>query len=461
VTPQIEPPQGLAPAAHTAASIRPAGKVRWAVIFCAFMIAAVSYLDRSNISIAASFLQKEFGFSNVQLGTVFSAFVMGYALSQPLGGYIADRFGAHRPVAWAIVWWSAFTALVALVPAGISASLAILLTVRVLLGVGEALIFPATNRLVANWMPSRERGFANGLIFAGVGVGGGVAPPLITYIMITHNWRWAFYVSAVIGLLAGLVWLVIVRDRPRDHKAVSAAELAYIEAGIPPQPEVVADVGWREIIFDRQVALLTVSYFSYGYVAFIFFTWFFKYLSVVRGLDLKASAVYATLPFVAMTLASSLGGLASDRMVVQFGKRIGRCVVAAVSLATASIFVWSATQAEDARVAAVILAGGAGALYFSQSIFWAVSADIGRRSAGRLSAIMNMGSQFGGVVTASLTPVIADAYGWTTSFGTAAAVSLVGGVLWLLIDPEHALIPRNRCAVAKTKFGPRDDNSSM
>ncbi|MDB6082144.1 MAG: major facilitator superfamily 1 [Gammaproteobacteria bacterium] len=438
---------------HSEAALVPAvlpagqsfGKMRWVVIFCTFIVAAVSYLDRNNISIAASSVQKEFGLTDVQLGGVFSAFIMGYAFTQPLAGRIADRFGASRVIATAIVWWSVFTSLLPAIPVGIPGAVAILLGVRFLLGVGEAVIFPASNRLVASWIPSRERGLANGLIFAGVGVGGGVAPPLITFIMLNHSWRWAFWLCALFGIAAGAMWLLLVRNSPAEQPSVSAAELAYIKAGLPIHTATAErPARWQDVVLDRQVAVLTLSYFCYGYVAYIFFTWFFKYLSDVRGLNLKASALYATLPFVAMALASSLGGLASDKLLGVIGKRAARCGIAGASLAAASIFVWLATQVADARVAALVLAGGAGALYFAQSAFWAISADIGGPSAGLVSGIMNMGCQLGGVVTAALTPVIANSFGWTASFAAAALVCLVGAVAWIFVDPFHALAPRSQ-----------------
>ena len=417
------------------------GGVRWLVISWTLVIAAVSYLDRNNISIAISFIQKEFGFSNVQTGGLFSAFVLGYALMQPLAGRIADHFGPRRAVAGAIVWWSVFTLLVPLVPSSAPGALFIMGAVRFLLGIGEAVIFPASNRLVASWIPSRERGLANGLIFAGVGVGGGIAPPLITWIMLSHSWRWAFFVSALIGLVAGVVWLIVVRDRPEEHRWVGEAEAAYIEEGLPKSAEHTrGPLRWRDMALDGQVALLTLSYFCYGYVAYIFFTWFFKYLSDVRGLNLKASALYATLPFIAMALASSFGGWISDRLMRPFGPRVARCGVAGLSLVVAAAFIWAATQVADARLAAVVLAGGAGALYLAQSAFWALSADIGGRSAGALSGIMNMGCQLGGVVTASLTPVVASAFGWTASFATAAAVCLAGAIAWIFINPTHVVV---------------------
>jgi MFS transporter, ACS family, glucarate transporter len=424
---------------------RPVGHVRWVVITCTFVVAAVSYLDRNNVSIAASSIQREFGLSNTQLGTVFSAFILGYAFTQPIAGRIADRFGASRVIGLAILWWSIFTALLPAVPVGIPGSMAILLAVRFLLGVGEAVIFPASNGLVARWIPSRERGLANGLIFTGIGVGGGLAPPLITYFMINHSWRWAFWVCALIGLAAGLMWVLLVRNSPAEHKSISPAEKAYIEAGMPVRTA--SDgrtAGWLEILLNRHVAVLTFSYCCYGYVAYIFFTWFFKYLSDVRGLNLKSSALYATLPFVAMALASSFGGLVSDKLILRLGKRAGRCGVAGVSLLTASCFVWIATQVADARVAALVLAGGAGALYFAQSAYWAMSADMGGRSAGLVSGFMNMGSQLAGVLTASLTPVIANSFGWTASFAVAATVCLAGAVAWLFVDPFYVLVPRTR-----------------
>lgn len=427
----------------SAAVSKPAGMARWLVVFATFAIAAVSYLDRNNIAMAASAIQREFRLSNVQLGGVFSAFILGYALTQPLAGRIADRIGAARAIAIAILWWSVFTALLPAIPPGTRDALGLILTVRLLLGIGEAIIFPASNRLVANWIPSRERGLANGIIFAGVGLGGAIAPPLMTFIMIRDSWRGAFWICALIGVAAGLLWMLLVRSTPAEYAGLSAAERDYIEAGMPSRPAQAArPVSWRDVLLDRQVAALTLSYFCYGYVAYIFFTWFFKYLSDVRGLNLRASALYTTLPFVAMTVASMLGGWISDRLLPVLGKRVARCGVAGFSLLLASIFVWVGTTVTDVRVAALVLASGAGALYLAQSAFWALSADLGGDSAGLVSGIMNMGCQLGGVCTAALTPVIARSFGWTASFTVTATVCLVGAIAWLFVDPFHQLIAR-------------------
>jgi ACS family glucarate transporter-like MFS transporter len=372
---------------------RSIGRRRWLVMFCTFIVAAVSYLDRSNISIAASSLQREFRLSNVQLGTLFSAFALGYAVTQPFAGRMADRIGAWRAIAIGLAWWSVCTALLPMVPSSIPGALGVLMTVRFVLGIGEAVIFPASNRLVASWIPTRERGLANGIIFAGVGIGAGIAPPLITFVMLSYGWRWAFWLCALVGLAVCGLWMLLVRNSPAEYKHIGAAELAYINAGIPVLSVAARrSVKWREILVDRQIGVLTLSYSCYGYVAYMFFTWFFKYLSDVRGLNLKASALYATLPFIAMAIASSLGGLVSDRLLGLIGKRAARCGVASASLIVAGIFVWSATFVADMRLAAVVLAGGAGALYFAQSAYWAISADIGGSSAGVVSGCSSDGN---------------------------------------------------------------------
>ena len=165
----------------------------------------------------------------------------------------------------------------------------------------------------------------------------------------------------------------------------------------------------------------------------------FIYLNKVRGLDLKASAIFGMLPFLAMATFSPLGGYISDRLTKRYGKRAGRCGISVVSMAVAAGFIVFAMQAQDARVASIVLAGGAGALYLSTSSFWSVTADIAGRSAGSVSGVMNMGNQLGGTVTASLTPVLAKVFGWPSSFLVAAALCVAGSLAWLLVDPERVL----------------------
>lgn len=430
-------------------------QVRWFLVLWLFVLSAVSYLDRVNISIAGGSIADSYHLTDVQLGKVFSAMLVGYALFQTTGGRLADRFGPRLVIAAGVIWWGVFTALTAVVPANIAGALWWFVAVRFLLGAGEAVIYPSANQFIARWIPARERGIANGWIFAGVGAGAGLTPPLITYLMIHYGWRSSFWVCSVVGFVAGGIWLLIARDTPAQHPRVSPAELTAIESGLTLLSPAKASAGkspasagtgsyglvpWRRVLRSKEVWAVTVSYFCYGYVAWIFFSWFYRYLAKVRGLDLKTSAVYSMLPFLAMLVACLLGGILNDRLTKWRGPRLGRCVLAAFAIALAGIFIALGSQARSARVASVVLAGGAGALYLSQSSFWSVTADIAGRSSGAVSGFMNMGGQIGAAITAILTPWIAARFGWTASFLVAAALCFVGAASWLVVNPERSLV---------------------
>jgi ACS family glucarate transporter-like MFS transporter len=414
---------------------RPDTRVRWSLIAWLFAISAVAYLDRVNISIAGQFMASEFHLTTQQLGALFSAFVLGYAVSQAPGGWLADRLGPRVVLALAGVWWGLFTSALTLFNGHVANLLAILIGLRFALGIGEAVMYPASNCVIAAWTPSAERGLANGLIFAGVGFGAGVTPPLITYLMVNYGWRSSFWVCSVLGLAVGVIWYVVARDTPACHPRLSESEAAFIRAGLPPAATKIK-LPWSRILTDRNILVVSFSYFCYGYTAYIFFSWFFIYLNTVRKLDLKSSAFYSMLPFLAMASGSAGGGWISDRLSRAYGKRIGRYIFAALSLAAAGLFVAGSTQVSSASLASFVLAGGAGALYLSQSSYWSFSADIGGRSAGSVSGFMNMCSQFGGALTASATPAIASAFGWTASFLTAAVFCIAGACAWLLVKPQ-------------------------
>jgi ACS family glucarate transporter-like MFS transporter len=420
----------------------PTSHVRWFLVFLLFALSAVAFLDRVNLSIAGAKISEEFAISNVRLGLVFSAFLFGYALFQTPAGWLADRFGPRRMLTLGVLWWGVFTALTAAISHNVGRIVLALVVIRFLLGAGEAIVYPASNQFVARWVPSNERGVANGIIFAGVGIGAGITPPLISFVMLRYGWRSSFLISALIGLVAAAVWFLAARDTPEAHPAVSANELTHIERGIPSLASKSDGLlSWSTMLSRLNVWILSLAYFCFGYVAWVFFSWFYLYLAKVRGLDLKTSAAYATLPFLAMAVCSPLGGAISDTLTKHLGSRLGRSSIAVVGFALTAAFLVLGSAAGDTRVASFVLAGGAGSLYLSQSSFWAVSADLGGKSSGSLSGFMNMANQIGGMITVSLTPFLADRFGWNTGFYVAAAIAGLGAVAWLLVDPGATLTP--------------------
>ena len=419
----------------------PTSHVRWFLIFLLFVLSAVAFLDRVNLSIAGAKISEEFAINNVRLGLVFSAFLFGYALFQTPAGWLADRFGPRRMLTLGVLWWGFFTALTAAISHNIGRTVLVLAVIRFLLGAGEAIVYPASNQFVARWIPSNERGVANGIIFAGVGIGAGITPPFISIVMLRYGWRSSFLMSALIGLVAAAAWFLVARDTPDAHPAVSSNELTHIQRGIPNPAASKSEglLSWSTILWSLNVWILSLAYFCFGYVAWIFFSWFYLYLARVRGLDLKTSALYATLPFLAMAVCSPFGGAISDTVTKRLGSRFGRCSIAVLGFALTATFLVFGSAAHDTRVASFVLAGGAGSLYLSQSSFWAVSADLGGKSSGSLSGFMNMANQVGGMITVSLTPFLADRFGWNMGFYVAAAIAGLGAVAWLLVDPGLAL----------------------
>ena len=245
------------------------------------------------------------------------------------------------------------------------------------------------------------------------------------------------------------MWYISARNAPAQHPGVSAGELTLIRTGRDTLPDA-ADaaelavnkknaIPWKRLFTSREMVALTVSYFALGYVAWIFFGWFYIYLAQARGLNLKSSAVYSMLPFLGMTVGCLGGGVASDWITQRISPRVGRSVFAASCFALTAVLLVIGSNARGAATASIILGCGAGILYIPQGAFWAVAADFAGDFAGLSSGIMNMGAQIGGACTASLTPLIAAHFGWRVSFFTAASLALLGAFSWLMVDPRRRL----------------------
>ena len=424
----------------------PPTRTRWLIIGLIFCTYVLMISDRVNISIAAKYIMPEYGLSDVQMGWVFSAFVLGYAILQVPGGWLGDRFGPRRMLAAAICWWSVFTAMTAI--AGelfLTALLGVMgsfIVVRVLIGVGESIGPPSGNRVVANWIAPQERGLALGIAVSGSSLGAALTPPLIAWIMVTLGWRAAFLLAGGVGIVLAVVWYWLARDRPEDHSWVNSAELRHIaQASAPLSDQGLRSgpVPWRAILGRADLWFLTASYFVLGYIAYIYLSWFYLYLVNVRGFSVLSGGAYSAAPFLAGAAASLLGGWLTDRLSQRFGKRLGRCGMGLGSMLLTAALICAGAAVEDPYLVILLLSLGAGALLLGAAAYFATTIDLAKAYAGMVGGFMNMGGNLGGALSPTLTPFLAQRFGWDSALYVAAALALVGAFFWLWIHPERAI----------------------
>jgi len=377
-----------------------------------------------NVSVAGALMMKELALDQIQMGRVFSAFLLGYALCQVPAGMLADRFGARRVLGIAALSWVAATALMVVAPAPAAAALPVLLGARFLLGIGEAPTFPAAAQAVSRHVPVAARGRANGFVIAAIGLGSAIAPPLVTAVMVRFGWRAALVASALPALAVACAWLAV--------------------KGLPPvvagrgDAEAAAPAADRSLA-TRSFALLTASYTLQGYVGYIFVFWFYLYLVDVRKFDLLRGALYASLPWLLSIVSIPLGGAVSDALVKRLGPAWGRRIVPMAGLIGGAAFLSYGARTPDARVAAVCLALATALVLSVEGPFWAAMMDAAGGRSGTAGGVMNMGSNLGGLVSPALTPILAASIGWENALHVAAALSVVGGLLWLGVGSREAV----------------------
>jgi len=407
--------------------------------------AILTYLDRLNLGIAGKFIQDEFSIPLKTMGWILGAFLLGYSLSQVPGGYLSDRYGPRRVLIAAIAWWSILTATTALAPQlflrgwfGVAWSFAV---VRFLIGIGEAPSAPAYTKVVANWMGSSRRGLGSSFNLLGIGLGGVFTPMLITFIVQRWGWRTAFYCCGLLGIVAVLAWYFLATDRPDQNHRVNQEELELIARGWPQRKQVASESGvpWLQIFTNRSIIALVLGYFCQGFPIYFFHTWLFIYLVRVRGFSLTQGGLYGTTPYLAIALASPLGGQFSDFAVRRFGKRLGQRVAVWVGMFSSAILLWEGAHAGNKVTAIFLLAAADGCNMFASVTFWAACIDLGHEYSGSVAGLMNTFGNLGGFFSPIVTAYIASAFGWTSALTLAALVTVVSGLCWLAVDSTRGI----------------------
>lgn len=305
-------------------ALRNRGTRNFLLVLCIMYF--ILYVDRVNLAAAAGVMQKDLGLSNTELGIAFSAFNYSYAAFQIVGGWIADRFGSRWTLAACALVWAATTLLT-----GAVGGLASLFAVRLVLGAGEGATLPAATRAMTSWMSRNLRGVAQGITHSASRLGAAITAPIVAFLILWLSWRWSFVVLAGLSAAWALLWLWWFRDDPREHSAMTPAELAELPVTSREARIVAGRVPWRRLV-PRMLPTMFV-YFCMGWTGWLFVTWMPSLFLHNYGLDLKSSAFFTSGTFLAGMIGDTVGGVVSDWLLQRTGSRqIARSLLIAVCL---------------------------------------------------------------------------------------------------------------------------------
>ena len=394
-------------------------------------LTAISYLDRVCIAMTAPAIKLDLGLNDAQMGYVFSAFTVAYALFEIPSGWLADRFGPRLMLARVVVWWSGMT-----VATGLTRGFASLFTVRLLFGLGEAGTFPGTARAFSHWLPAHTRARAFGLAVMAATLCGAFTYKLVAVLLQHVSWRQTFYIFGFVGLVWAIAWTWWFRDDPRRHRGVNQAELDLIGMDPPPSHE---PVPWS-ILYNRNMIALSVMYLSTIYGWYIYLTWFPTYMLRARGVDLQAAGNFSQWPLYGLARGVVAGGWLSDLLRRHGSLVAARRLPGLIGLPLAALALLGAIFTTQTSLSVILFSTSAGLSALAVAPAWAVCLDIGRRRAGVVSGAMNMFGNLGGALSPVVVGLCLNRFGsWNAPLLSVGAFYLLGAVCWMVIDPSRQL----------------------
>jgi ACS family glucarate transporter-like MFS transporter len=410
---------------------------RWWVMAGLSGFALVSYMARANISIAAALMIPALGLSQVQMGQVFTSFLIGYAIFQVPGGAVGDRFGPCLTLGISALIWSATTLLTGLLGLLFTGRFAVaflaLWIIRFILGASEATTFPVGNRAVRNWMPPHLRALGNSIMFTGTSIASAITAPVVSRIMTRFGWESSFLVTAMPALVIGLLWLWLARDHPEP--VASSANGSPVKAdfaataALPAKPLLA-------LLRERNVALLIASYVSEGYVLFIFVFWMYIYLVDKRGFSMLRGGLIAAIPWITALVLTPFGGYVCDRIARTQGRLMGAKAVIMAGYGLSGLMLFLAAYAPSRAVAVGALSLSIACLMSAESSFWSSAVYLAEGPVGVLSGIMNTAGIAGGIASTSLVPVLAQKFGWGAALGSGTIMAILCAGLWSFVSQD-------------------------
>ncbi len=417
---------------------------RWVVLAIITFASFIAYVLRTNLSIVSETMMHDLGMNEYQLGMVFSAFAAGYAIFQFPGGIFGDRFGPRFTITAIAIAWAVLTIATAIIPGpdvlSVGAIVAALIIMRFLVGMVHAPFFPVTiGGTIASWFPVRQWGIANGLTSTGLTLGAAATAPLVVWLMEAYGWRAAMLITAPTALVVAALYHWYVTDDPGDHPRTTAAELSLIKSDRPAAEDGPEKGAWKLALRDKNVLLITVSYFCMNYVFYLFFSWFFFYLVDVKGFSAADAGMLTAALWILGAIGATAGGFICDFLVRRLGMRLGPRYLTMTALILSAVFLYIGAASDNVVVTVVLLCVCFACNQLTEAPFWVATMAVSGKHAPVATGVMNTGGNLPGIIGGMLVPVTANLLGWEAAIMTGSVFAFIGAILWIFIRADEPM----------------------
>ena len=406
-------------------------RVRYWVIFFAVALSVVTYIDRVALSLSRKQVATDLHLTDEQMGLVFGAFALAYALFEVPSGWMGDKWGPRRVLMRIVIWWSAFTA-----ATGMTFNFVSLYVTQLLFGAGEAGCFPNITRAFSNWLPRAERVRSQGIIWLSARWGGAFTPILVAFLFQFLTWRQAF---ATFGLL-GVAWAIGVyfwfRDNPRDKPSVNQAELDLLKDNVSLTSH--GSVPWGKFATSKTVWLLCGQYFALSFPWYFLITWAPTFIDERFHVDVTKSTMLKVLPLFMGGLGCFVSGMIAGPVTKLTGSmNLTRKLMACIGFAGACLSLILASMLHEPFLAVSAVAFSSFCNDLVMPMAWGTVMDVSGAYSGTLSGTMNMMGNLGGALYGPVAgAVLAQTHhNWNAVLLMGAAVYTTGVIMWLGIDP--------------------------
>lgn len=401
---------------------------RWFIVCLLCLGVIIAYVDRSNFSVAlaAKEFKTFFHLSDAERGTLNSVFFWSYALLQIPAGFLVDRYGVKYPYGLAFLFWSLVSAATAA-----ASSVTHLMSLRLLLGVGEALAIPAGQRWIRFNVGERQRGLALGIYMSGTKYGTAVGAPVAAWLVARYGWREMFVILGIGSLLWLIPWFTLVRNDDRQLEGVSRKK------------EAKAEMPFARVLASPLMWGVLIGTFAYNYFTYFCMTWLPAYFVEQRNLSMTAMGTVTGFSFFGMATVAILGGLAADRLIIHGWDAVKvrkGFTIAGLLIASTEVFGALSNSTQVAVAFSIVSLSGLG---LATANYWALTQSLVPGAAiGRIVGVQNFAANLSGIVAPLVT-------GWLKAKTNSFEAPMVA-ILVLLVIGTAAYI-----FLVDARYGPK------